>query len=191
MPNPEVKISEVNPAEQEQVVSAIVREWMWFRDPEREDRQPFRRGDITVRKITVPEVTYPIYVCVPRDMLGGLPPIDVKKPYENEGIYHDISIPFRHGQIVKYKSVLLKDQGGLILSMENTMPHDLDHGEVGMVALPDITEIRYAYHPLNVEEKLQGQRIQSMVVMCGFTKQSLMLQEKKASIAIFTKPIVK
>lgn len=182
-------LSEVEVAEAQMVMDALVRPWEHYGAPERDDRRPFHREHIAVTKVTIPGILYPMYVCVPRDIRNATK-IDVQRRGKVS-----VSAPFIDikdhsggmGGTGSYLSVLLSG-GGIVEAGEiGSLSHQYGPGTAVFVALPDMPSVPVAQRSKRAAELLDGCPIQAMILMCGFGRAS----HSEAHIAVFTQPIVK
>lgn len=188
MPNPEVKVLEVNPAERENVVDALVRPWKDFTEPSRDDNEPFRRGDIRVKKVTLAGFSYDIFVCVPRDICWA-PKIDVKKEGERVSLASAYLDKKASPLLWSFMSIKV-NKGTILAATKGIYPHDYEHGREPSVAMPDVEWFPNIVIPSKVGWALEGCSINSITIMSGFRRVST-ATGGEASIAVFTKPIVK
>ena len=133
------EISDASPVVGGQVLDALVRPWNGVSPPNRLDRQPFRREDVGVQEVRVPEIPYPIFVCTPRDLKvqrdiemlrGRKGEISLAFPYLNK--WNKYNGP---AGTIEYVSVGFRD-GSVYSAMEFPEPHSTSGGELG-VAYPD------------------------------------------------------
>ena len=181
MKNQEANISEVESAEAQQVVDALVAPWDHFTQPKRIDDRPFRREDIRVKKVTLPNMTYPIFICVPRDLDGGAP--DIKKME----VGYSVAAPFIENSELTYLSV----QCGYRYpadEVESSHPHSYKDGWMSEIVIPDAGDrSSIGTLPWFVSTHLEGKPITAMALMCGFYRECL----GHKHVVVFTQPIVK
>ncbi|HUD19137.1 MAG TPA: hypothetical protein VMR81_01720 [Patescibacteria group bacterium] len=185
----ETKIGDVSPAVAEQVLDALVRPWNGVKLPDRLDGQPFRREDIAVQAVRVPEIPYPIFVCTPRDL-------QVQKEIEiQRGAQGEISVAFPFlnkwnkyqgpGGTVEYLSVGFRD-GSVYNAQEFLTPHSTSGAELG-IAYPDLPHESGYHHPWHMSTIVPSENVKALVVMTGVRR----ISNLTVGIGVFTQPILK